>query len=66
MTNFDTLEQQREEQTGQLVARDDDCTHCKATETVVTKLSKGVEFGECTECHTRYLPPDWDAMGKEF
>lgn len=66
MTNFDTLERQREYATGQLVARDDDCTHCKATETVVMLHSNGIDYGECTECKTRYLPPDWDAMGKEF
>ena len=66
MTDFAGLERQREEHTGVLVARDDDCTHCKATETVVTIRSNGIEYGFCTKCKTRYLPPDWDSAGKEL
>lgn len=49
-----------------VIVRAYDCTHCKTTESVVERSENGIEFGECELCHTKYLPPDWDAMGKEF
>ena len=41
------------------------CTTCKAIESVVDECENGIYYGICTICKTKYLDPDWDAMGKD-